>query len=136
MAKKLTRKQSVFVEEYAKTHNGTEAALVAYDTDDPNTAGVIAHENLRKPKIQEALEEALPDSLLLQTHKEGLFATRTVFNKDGNAVAEDADFSVRHKYLDSAYKLKGSYAPEKRLTLNVDVEPNDRIKNLANKLNK
>ena len=43
------------------------------------------------------VEEYLPDDLLAKVHKEGLEAT----NKDG------ADYSVRHRYLDTAYKIKG-----------------------------
>ncbi len=52
----LTKKQAEFVKEYLDTGNGTQAALKAYDTEDPNTAGAIASENLRKPKIIEYLE--------------------------------------------------------------------------------
>lgn len=134
MANKLTKKQKEFVEAYVVTGNGTQAALTAYDTQDPDTAGVIAYENLRKPKIQNALEEALPDELLAKIHLEGLFATRSVFDVKGELVAEDADFSVRHKYLDSAYKLKGKYAAEKHLNVNVDIEDSPRIRELAAKL--
>lgn len=52
---KLTRKQIVFVKGIAEGKTGTQAALDAYDTDDPNTAESIASENLRKPAIQQAL---------------------------------------------------------------------------------
>lgn len=45
----------------------------------------------------ELVEEKLPDSLLAQKHLEGLNAT----NKDG------IDYAVRHRYLDTAYKIKG-----------------------------
>ena len=44
-------------------------ALEVYDTQDYNTAHVIASENLRKPTIIEALEEALPDKTLYQIHR-------------------------------------------------------------------
>lgn len=135
MSNRLTKKQKGFVKEYAKTGNGVQSALKAYDTDDYATAGVIAVENLEKPKIQNALDEALPDELLTDIHREGLLATRPFFNDDGDKVAEDADYNVRHKYLDTAYKLKGSYAPEKRVTLNVQVEPTEQIQELANNLN-
>lgn len=133
----LTRKQETFVEKYIETGNGTEAALAAYDTKSENVAASIASENLRKPKILDVLEEALPDHLLAEVHREGLYATKTVFDKDGESVAEDADFNARAKYLDMAYKLRGKYAPEKKLTLNVDVrkEPSQRIIDLAKKLN-
>jgi len=58
MAKtKLTPKQAVFVKEYAKTKNGTKAALIAYDTDDEVTAAAISYENLRKPQIRTITEQ-------------------------------------------------------------------------------
>ena len=138
MATKLTKKQRGFVKDYVETGNGTEAALKNYDTKDPNTAGVIASENLRKPKIQ----DALPDDFLSDIHLE-LFKQKRidyfVFPKrmeDDEIVEHVASvgikvISVREtdkgkmafysisdaqavtKGLDMAYKLKGSYATEK-----------------------
>lgn len=54
---RLTKKQKEFADKYLETGNATQSALEAYDTDDPNTAGVIGHENLRKPKIIAFFEE-------------------------------------------------------------------------------
>lgn len=135
MATNLTRKQRNFVNEVAQTGNATQAALKVYDTDSYMTAANIASENLNKPKIISALEEALPDELLAKIHVEGLYATKPIYNSEGDLVAEDADFNARHKYLDSAYKLKGRYAAEKHVNLNVDIEPSDELKEAANILN-
>ena len=130
----LTPKQENFIEAYIDNGgNGTAAALEAYNTTDTNTAAVIASENLRKPKIVSALEEALPDHLLAQVHKEGLMATRPIYDKEGKLVGEDADFNARHKYLDSAYKIKGLYAPEKKLNVNLTIsEVLDSLENGPN----
>lgn len=119
MARKLTKKEKGFVKDYLATGNGTQAALNNYDTESINTAGVIASENLSKPKIQLALNEAFPDSELYKLHREGLF---------------EEDLLVRHKYLDTAYKLKGSYAPDKHVSLNVELIPSDKIRELADRL--
>lgn len=140
MATKLTHKEKGFVKDIAKGETGVQAVLNNYDTESYTTAGSIATENLKKPKIINALQDALPDELLSQVHREGLFATRTVFKNNNEtkqieAVSEEADFAVRHKYLDSAYKLKGSYAPDKQIHVNIQVEPNDKVKKLADKLN-
>lgn len=76
--------------------------------------------------FQELWEEVIPDKLLTKVHKEGLEAGRTIY-KNNNAtgtvdeVGYEPDYAVRHKYLDSAYKLKGSYAPEKSVSLNIDI---------------
>lgn len=56
---KLSRKQKVFVDEYLATGNGRQAALKAYDTDDPNVAGAIASENLTKPNVSEYISGVL-----------------------------------------------------------------------------
>lgn len=135
MADRLSKKEAGFVKDYAKTGNGVQSALKNYDTKDYSTAGVIAHENLKKPKIINAIQEALPDEILAEIHREGLYATKPFFDQDGNKIAEDADYAVRHKYLDTAYKIKGSYAAEKHVNVNVEVEASDRIKELAKLLN-
>lgn len=109
MAVRLTKKEAGFVKDYLETGNGTQAALKNYDTEDENTAAMIASTNIRKPKIQKLIEEKLPDDVLFEIHREGLFATKPFFNEGGDKIAEEADYSVRHKYLDTAYKIKGSY---------------------------
>lgn len=133
---RLTSKQRKFVNAFVETEgNGTQSALQAYDTTDTNVAAAIASENLNKPKIINALEEALPDELLAKIHLEGLFATKPIYDATGGLIAEDADFNARHKYLDSAYKIKGRYAAEKHVNFNVEVEPTDELKEAAKILN-
>ena len=73
----LTKKQKGFVKDYIETGNGLKSALNNYDTDDENVAGVIAYDNLRKPKIVNAIKsiaEQIPDSLLVEKHLELLNA--------------------------------------------------------------
>ena len=58
---KLTDKQQAFIFEYAQSLNGTASARAAGYQGDANTLGVIAHENLRKPKVREAVDALLKD---------------------------------------------------------------------------
>lgn len=61
--KKLTVKQTRFVEEYVKNGgNGTKAALKAYDTLDYRTASAIACENFTKKNIVEEIEKRNTDT--------------------------------------------------------------------------
>jgi len=84
---------------------------------------------------QELMETYLPNEDLVKIHKEGLQATTKkphLIDRDdkGRPVyeyVEEDDFSTRHKYLDTAYKLKGSYAPEK----SVQVQVKGDVKDLA-----
>lgn len=149
MARKLTKKQRGFVKDYLKTGNGTQAALKNYDTKDINTAAVIAVENLSKPKIVKSIEDALPEELLAERHLELLNKRDTyrwyedVKDIDGKNVIDviphEIDLGVEvqavTKGLDMAYKLKGKYAPEKTITLNVEVAPAEKVKALADKMN-
>jgi phage terminase small subunit len=59
LQKKLTAKECAFIEEYLVDLNGTQAAIRAgYSA---KSAAVIAHENLRKPKIALALDRAMAE---------------------------------------------------------------------------
>ena len=59
MAKKLTKKQQLFVDEYLIDLNATQAAIRAgYSVD---TAREIGCENLTKPNIQEAIAKAMAE---------------------------------------------------------------------------
>lgn len=130
MATRLTKKQKGFVKDYIQTGNGVKSALNNYDTEDYNTANQIAIENLQRPIIQKAIEslaDQIPDEDLIKVHKEGLNAGKTIF-KNNNSTGEieevgyEPDYATRYKYLDSAYKLKGSYAAEKSVALNVTMD--------------
>lgn len=116
--RKLTKKQRGFVKDYIKTENATEAAARNYRVANRNVANNIGAENLAKPSIRVAIQEALPDELLAKVHLEGLSAEFKGI----------PDYGVRHKYLDSAYKLKGSYAAEKHLNINLEVNKEEREK--------
>lgn len=58
---KLSPKEKAFADDYLETGNATRSALKVYDTEDPNTAGVIGHSNLRKAKIQHYLENEVEE---------------------------------------------------------------------------
>jgi hypothetical protein len=57
--KPLTIKQAKLVKGIAEGKTNTQAALDAYDVKSPETAASMASENLRKPNVQEAIQQAL-----------------------------------------------------------------------------
>lgn len=67
--------------------------------------------------FQALLEKHLPESLLLKVHKEGLAATKQqgvggmVLNVEkkefGHTEIAVPDYAVRHKYLETGYKIRG-----------------------------
>lgn len=111
--KRLSKKEKAFAQEYAKTGNGVQSALKVYDTESYKTASTIADANLDKPRVQNlimSIAESIPDEDLIKVHKEGLEAM------SGTGDNVQIDFSVRHKYLDTAYKLKGLYKADETPT--------------------
>ncbi len=76
IVKRLSQKEKGFIADIAKGKTGVQAVLDNYDTDDYRTAGVMASENLKKPRIIEALADAFPDELLKKKHLELLNASR------------------------------------------------------------
>ena len=156
MARQLTKKQKGFVKDYVETGVGAVAVRKNYNVKDDNTAYNIASENLSNPKIREAIDEAMPDELLEKKHLELLEAVtldRFTFKLDDSddviretigklagheviyirldndgktAYVRVPDSNTQDKALDKAYKIKGSYAPEKHITANIDVNEEHR----------
>ena len=118
--KDLTIKQRKWLKAYIQTGNATEAAFQVYDCKDRGAASNIGYENVRKLDFAELMEVGgLTDVLLQKKLMEGLDATKTtnaaiLITKDGKiekaeeqGLIELPDQAVRHKFLDTALKLKG-----------------------------
>jgi hypothetical protein len=144
----LTIKQRKFIKYYLELGNATEAVIKAgYDVKDNESAAQIGYENLRKLDYEDFMEAAgITDSLLQQKIVEGLDANRTISAnvivksndpkiKTKSATARDIDFidvpdfAIRHKYLETALKLKKrlidriqhSTDPENPIKVDIDV---------------
>ena len=60
----LTIKEAKFVKKYIETGNGTEAANQVYDVKDRRTAWGVAQQNMRRPRVREALDKAMREQKL------------------------------------------------------------------------
>lgn len=77
----------------------------------------------------ELMEQHLPDADLSKVHKEGLNATKTEtkligVDEDGKPIYKTTDvkdFSTRHRYLDTAYKLKSKYPNPANVNINLSI---------------
>lgn len=122
MARTLTKKQRVFVDRKADGETGVAAVLNNYDTKDYDTAKSIAAENLTKPYLVEELKKLGFDSSN---------AKRVV-----GEILNSGDDTHKLSAADKVFKVNGDYAPEKLAVAIQEVVPNDRLKVLADKLNK
>lgn len=131
----LSQQDQEFVKQVAIKGNQTQAAKDAYGITSDDYARKKGSVQVAKGNIATAIAEVkrtiaeqIPDDLLIKVHLEGLNAT------SGTGDNTQADYGVRHKYLDTAHKIKGTYAPEKSIALNVNIDStNPKAKELAEK---
>jgi hypothetical protein len=121
----LTLKQRKWLKIYLEIGNATEAAMQVYDCKDRDSAKSIGTENLSKLDYADFLEEGgITDLLLKDKLHEGLESTKQIGARKiiqgartGHEIRVDAstdtddfidvpDFAIRHKYLETALKLK------------------------------
>ncbi len=121
MAKNLTIKERKFIKAMMGHGNVTQAALDAgYRAKDRDVASSIGSRLLRKlrPHTIEIFEiRGIDDIRLSKVMDEGLEATKIEMVKDSGGQQKFGmvtDHYVRHKYLETALKVKGGFAPEKK----------------------
>ncbi len=109
----LTPKQHAFVQYYIETGgSGPEAAMRAYNCSSRNSARVMAHRNLHKPKIIAYIESLWAEHNLVERSVralgESLKATKVVITnwKTGERI-EVPDRAMRMDTLKIALKLRG-----------------------------
>jgi hypothetical protein len=117
----LTRKQQQFVLHYLASHgNASEAARQAGYA--PAAAPEQGYENLRKPRIRQALADLAPmngvtDALILLRLFEGLQATKRHVKYDEKRghwtySRKEVDHATRLHAADLALRIKGAYPRE------------------------
>lgn len=118
----LTSKENAFTQKVLEQivttgeMNGTQAALEVYDTTDKRTAGVIAHENMKKPKISETIQEAL--------EVQGLTQDKIVENIGRIAGAQAqkiTDVTILKANIE-LLKLHNAYPDKKSMHLNLNIK--------------
>ena len=133
-AKALTLKQQRFLEKYLELGNATEAAMQVYDCKDRVTAASIGYENLRKLQASELMEAiGLTDKQLIQALQLGVRnPVRKVPSKQlkyfdnekkqevVETIYQDVpDYQTRHKYVETALKLKNRLGNETQNTTQI-----------------
>lgn len=86
LSKRLTNKQKRFCEEYLIDLNGTQAAIRAGYS--PDTAAVIASENLTKPNIRARIDKAIAE----RSKRTGVNADRVIQELAKIAFVNASDF--------------------------------------------
>ncbi|GAF81831.1 unnamed protein product [marine sediment metagenome] len=129
--RELTIKQRKWMKIYLECGNATEAAMQVYDCSDRGAAANIGYENVRKLDYEDFMEAAgITDVLLQQRLLEGINAvdihkeTKKAKKAKKGEEQEEAEIVeveipnkvVRHKYLETALKLKKRLIDRKDIT--------------------
>ena len=104
----LTPKQRAFANAYIETGSPPEAAMIAYNCSNRNSARVIGHRNLHNPKIQEYLSSQVADTVLadmaIKQLTDQLKATKRI-KLGRHGVMEVPDWQARLKAAELFFKL-------------------------------
>ncbi len=121
MAQNLTIKERKFIKAMMDQGNITQAVIDAgYKYKDRDSASSIGWNLLRKlrPHIADIMEmRGIDDTRLSKIIDDGLEATKIEMVKDAEGNQKFGmvtDHFIRHKYLETALKVKGGFAPEKK----------------------
>lgn len=108
--RKLTKKQRIFVAEYAKSENSAQAVMKAYDVKDNVVAANIGSENLGKPYIIEAIDvkrKSLKQALIDRGIDENYIAERVEVLLDAKDENGRKDYATIDKGLKHATTIYG-----------------------------
>jgi phage terminase small subunit len=102
----LTQKQQLYINYYNRGMNGTQAVKTAYNITNDNVAAVIASQNLRKPKIAQALVDLRVESNIMLVDSirvlgEGMNANKYI----GGVETNMPDHRIRLRASEKALKL-------------------------------
>jgi hypothetical protein len=126
---KLTLKQKAFAKKVVETKSPTEAADLVYDCKNRVSAASVGSITLGLPKVQREVErimdqQDLTDEKIVKKLNEGLDAKVVTDYKGIIEKSNVPDLKTRHKYLDTAVKIKGLEAPKQieKKSMNIDLQ--------------
>jgi len=106
-----TRKQILYAKHLPTSLTKREAALKAGYSESAASQPHIAIES--RPSFKIMMDRVISSEKLIEKLMDGLDASKAIYDKEGNKVVSEPDYMIRHKYLDTAHKLRGDYAASK-----------------------
>ena len=115
----LTFSQRKFVAGIAKGLKPTQSAREAYPTQTNGSVKVQATENMKKPKIKNAIERALIKSNLSEQR-----ITDIISDAMETVTPNTIDWNTKHNYIKTALQLKGYLNNKDKPNTQVNVQLN------------
>lgn len=112
----LSEKEQKFAIEVSKGKTATQAVVESFDVSSRESAKVIGSQLMKKPEVKMAIDELMSHHGLSKSYRVQKLRSHV----------DNVDPNVSLKALDQSWKLDGSYAPEKNMTLHVTREDLER----------
>lgn len=114
---KLKRKAHIYVDTIKNGGTLTEAGVRIWPKQKAEVARVSMSQDLQKPNVQRTIlqvmrEQGMTDEFLVREH-----------NK---VITQDEQLGAKNVALDMAYKLKGAYAPDRNINVNIDIPADEK----------
>lgn len=129
LAKKLTKKERIFADEYVKTTNGTQSAITAGYSE--KTASVTASKMLRKPKVRQYIDAIMDERSkdTIATADEVLeYLTRVVRGEEKDAFGLDVSVADKTKAAELLGKRHMLFTDKVKLDAEIEIDISDRMK--------
>lgn len=129
LAKKLTKKERIFADEYVKTTNGTQSAITAGYSE--KTASVTGSKMLRKPKVRQYIDAIMDERSkdTIATADEVLeYLTRVVRGEEKDAFGLDVSVADKMKAAELLGKRHMLFTDKVKLDAEIEIDISDRMK--------
>lgn len=129
LAKKLTKKERIFADEYVKTTNGTQSAITAGYSE--KTASVTGSKMLRKPKVRQYIDAIMDERSknTIATADEILeYLTRVVRGEEKDAFGLDVSVADKTKAAELLGKRHMLFTDKVKLDAEIEIDISDRMK--------
>lgn len=136
LAKKLTKKERIFADEYVKTTNGTQSAITAGYSE--KTASVTGSKMLRKPKVRQYIDAIMDERSkdTIATADEVLeYLTRVVRGEEKDAFGLDVSVADKTKAAELLGKRHMLFTDKVKLSAEVEIDISDRMKKARSRSN-
>ena len=136
LAQKLTKKERIFADEYVKTTNGTQSAIIAGYSE--KTASVTASKMLRKPKVRQYIDAIMDERSkdTIATADEVLeYLTRVVRGEEKDAFGLDVSVADKTKAAELLGKRHMLFTDKVKLSAEVEIDISDRMKKARSRSN-
>ena len=113
----MTLKQKAWVKEVVATRNLTEATRRVYNVKNVDVAKAMGSENFAKPYMNQAVTQELERAgitlpFIMQEHE--------------SVIKQNEHIPAKNTAIDMAYKLYGTYAPDRSVNVNLNIPTDER----------